>query len=240
MRDTEGAILDLRTARSYLDDWGDNEGAIDSPKYLALAAKYIKSAAEKDPDAEFVPDGKRYTETADSLSGTALFYESADLLRRVNINDEGAREKFLKAKELLTKAIACVPESVLYRHKLADVLLNLYDQPGALKLAQEALAIRPNDIDARKFLDRIEATPNRAPPTYFEKNPELQDSLMAGSLYISLGAIVIISIAAMEFVVAAITAAGIFFFARYRQRIVLTRAVIDSVQEDIKTGKWRG
>jgi tetratricopeptide (TPR) repeat protein len=169
LRDTQGAIEDMRLAKSYLDDWKEKK---DAPRSnLSFAARYLAQARAKDPDAKLVLDeGKDdpaiYTQ--DDLSADALFFEAQLHLRT------GATKKELKqARDIIKKALAYTPYSVLYLSTLADVYLDLHDKPSALAAAQEALRLNPKSLDARKLLDRIEAAPHTQPPGFAQTNPDL-------------------------------------------------------------------
>lgn len=162
-RDTEGAVEDMRLAHSYLEDWAADKGH----HVLAFAAKYIEEARAKDRDAKLTveiksgPDaGETIAYSQDELAGMALFYES----QAYNIRDAEAND-LVKAAELLERAIAYDPASIQYRRHLADVHLNLHDKSAALAVAEQALAVNPKSLEARKLNDYVETAPVTRPPS---------------------------------------------------------------------------
>ena len=164
---TKAAIEDLR------HDW-----RTDGDKgTLSLAARYIESARDKDPSAKLtVTENKEtLTYTVDEIAGEALFYES-----QVYSSPTSNRDSLEKARSILRNALTYAPYSIQYREHLADVLLNLHDKTGALKVAQEALEIDPKGLGARKLFDRIESAPVTEAPTYLQSNPDVL--MIIGSL----------------------------------------------------------
>ncbi len=183
--DPEGAVEDMRLARSYLDDWYDKKGP--QRDALSFAAKYIEQARRKDANAILVTerDGQEMTYTQDELSGVALFYEA-----QMHRTKQAPPEALKRAAEALRKAIAYAPYSIQYRALLADVYLDLYDKPSALAIAQEAVQTSPKNLDARKLLDRIEAAPSPSPPGVMETNPWMLAAF--GALLVTAGVVFLV------------------------------------------------
>ncbi len=166
---TEGALEDMRLARSYLDDWYKKNSTRDA---LGFAASYIEKARSKDPDARLVVPAEKKDEepdvfTQNDLAAECLYCEAASDYKPTD--DE---KTLRRVASTLKRAIEFAPYSVAYRAKLADVYLDLYDRSSALAVAQEAVRRNPKDLDARKLLDRIQAAPDRKAPTFFERNPD--------------------------------------------------------------------
>jgi len=61
--DTEGAIEDMRLARSYMDEWYEKKGAPAS--HISFAAKYIEQARAKDPDAKLAVPSEKEKDKSD-------------------------------------------------------------------------------------------------------------------------------------------------------------------------------
>ncbi len=167
--DTNGAVEDMRLARSYIDDW--YEKPADS-SVLSFAASYIEKARQKDPDAKLVIPSKNKDEDPDFYSQNELAGEVLYLEALVGYEPTAPRDSLIRTAQTLKRAIAFSPYSIVYRSKLADVYLNLYDRQSALAVAHEALSANPTILDARKLVDRIEAAPDLTPPTFFERNPD--------------------------------------------------------------------
>ena len=178
MSDTEGAVQDMRLAHSYLEDWVEAKTHDEERKLLALATKYIESARSKDPTATVQVQtayGKR-TFTINGLTSQSLQHEAAPYFKyRAN------KKQMRKGIVLLKKALEYEPNSTWIRKEIARESLNIYDYPTALAMAQECVALVPNDVETRKFLDQIEAAPRTA-PTLVETDPAF--ALMLGSLAI--------------------------------------------------------
>ena len=160
--DPEGAIEDMRLAHSYLEDWLTNKG----DHVLGLAAQYIESARTKDPNAKLATEikkgenkGEVLTYTLNELAGTTLFYQS-----QLHSYTDAPRKDLVRARNLLTRAIAYDPYTVQFRRHLVDVHLNLHNKQRALAVAGEALASDPKNLDARKLLDHVQNAPETSPP----------------------------------------------------------------------------
>lgn len=233
-RDTQGAIQDLGMARSYLDDWIRHKGIIGRDKYLTHATKYLQSATTKDPDAQIDGQPGYVPETVNTLAGEALFYEAQQCVALAEIGGPSAKMEFLKAKDLYNRALEYQPNNLQYRVRLADIHLNLYDKPGALEVASAAVSNNPSSIEARKFLDRIEAAPDLSPPGFFDKNPDILRSLIALGVYIVLLIIVATSLYTFNFVFAALAVGAMFWYRRYRANHELHLGAIEIVQERLR------
>jgi tetratricopeptide (TPR) repeat protein len=224
--DPEAAVQDMRMAHSYLQDWENSKG--NSQTVLGHAARYIRLAAAKDPNAKLTVEekGEPFTYTIDDLSGIALFYEGQGYVY------EGAKaEQLERAREVFEKAIAYRPFSVQIRSHLADVFLNLYDKESALRVAQEAVAAMPRNIDARKLLDRIEAAPERSPPTMMETNPGMVWVLVGcGCLVFSVFLLFAGSFGAAGFTF--LIAIGLFVFASMSDKKVIYEKAAQHVRDE--------
>jgi hypothetical protein len=156
-RDTQGAVADLKTAWSYTDDWENNTNP--SVPSLKFAAKYIESAAQKDPDAE-IPIKDSKTVSVTQLAGLVLFCEGCHLAKNP-INHKYAIEPF-------TKAISYQPSNGAYYFRLASLFLDMNNREDAITVTNAGLAADLNNIDLRKISDRIGANPDAGvkPPIF--------------------------------------------------------------------------
>lgn len=165
---TQAAVRDLRVARSYLDEWYDTSNP--SGDLVSRAVGYLEQARAKDPTASIeVADkkGRVLTWTADSMAAEALHIEASIFLQHASPGT------LRDTRIALEKAVKFAPNNIAYRSKLADVYLDLYQRDRAWELAQQTVQLFPDNVDAIKLRDRIQAAPDRKPPTYFEKNPDL-------------------------------------------------------------------
>lgn len=180
-RDTDGAMQDMRMAYSYFEDWSNPSLTREEEnKFLALATKYIESARSKDPEATVALSTKYGVLhwTINELAAQALINESVPYFKY-----EGNKKAIRQGLEILRRALAYDPGNNDIRERIADACLDLYDHAGALAMAREAVKLNPTDIDARKFLDRIEAA-RRTPPTFFEKDPPFAVGLIGAGLIV--------------------------------------------------------
>ena len=191
--DPEAAIEDMRLAHSYLEDWIEKKG----DHVLGLAAQYIELARTKDANAKLSVEikkgenkGEVFTYTLDDLAGRTLFYES-----QLHSISDAPKEFLEEARDLLKRAIAYVPYSVQYRRHLADVYLDLHDKQSALAVAQEALAVDPKNLDARKLFDHVRNAPETIPPSPLEGNGGMLIAALGGVL----GILSIVQLFRLEF-----------------------------------------
>lgn len=160
------AIEDLRLARSYIDDIDKDKGTIRAN--LAFAAKYVERARTKDPAAKLTtvgPKGEPVTYSLDDIAADLLFTEAV-----YELAGDPSEQKKRQAIETFERALKFAPYHVGYRSQLADVYLDLYDRAAALELAREGVRLSPNDINARKLLDRIESAPETKRPSFLQRN----------------------------------------------------------------------
>jgi len=194
MRDTKGAEGDLHMAREYLRQYGEVAASDFGTRgmYLDKATEYVISAREKDPDAfvTVTTNGKERKSDVDDIAGD-IHYERYSIERAcasiVPPTVDDHRMYLLQAKKHLEAAIELTPYYP-YPNAMCDLLLDLHDQPGALKVAQEWAARNPDRStetgrDAALLLDRIKGAPVTREPTYYEKKPSaLQTHVMLASV----------------------------------------------------------
>ena len=152
-----------------IDDWYDKK-ATDGA--LSYAAKYVEQARRKDPSARLPVERKKGDVTdldsLDDMAGEVLCCQALSQYKPT-----ASRESLLGVVATLKKALEYSPHSIFYRAKLADVYLDLHDKFSALDVAEDAVKTNPNNLNARKLLDKIQAAPITRPET----DPELMTLL---------------------------------------------------------------
>lgn len=161
MPDTEGALDDMRMARSHIDDWLDET----DKSGLRLATPFIYSALEKDPDARLVVEKKHggkmesFVYTPKTIAAESLTIEAGiilDIYGGKQYKEQYQRKRLEEARDVLLKALSYNPTSLYVRDRLAHTYYYLRSGEDALRTAEEAVReAPPGDIEARKLRDRI-------------------------------------------------------------------------------------
>jgi tetratricopeptide (TPR) repeat protein len=154
-KDTADLSQALIFARSYLDDYYNNKKASNSEDRAALgfASKYLAEARAKDPHVTITTETKEgpLTQTQDMLASEVLYLEAC-----IESNFDLPETALIAIK----KAIAYSPDHPYLHRKAAEIFLKLNKRDEAMKAANYALTLNPRDIENRKIVDKIEATPS--------------------------------------------------------------------------------
>ena len=118
---------------------------------LSLAARQLDNAAQMDPTATVeVPDsdGEMFAPTQNDMRAAALSLEGRALHMRGSNKD---------AVKVLKQAVQYNPSLSAAYAELAQSYIALGHRDLALKNAQQALALQPDDIEYMKLVDRLSA-----------------------------------------------------------------------------------
>jgi hypothetical protein len=167
MTDTEGAREDMRWAKRYLDQPGDN---LDNYK---MALTYIRRARQKDPNItlkERTPDKQGafdYTPTmleAQILAfyGFALYKARLTELQTRDIDSlikQGSKIDGPGATDLLEESVKLFPHSFACI-QLAKWYVEGNQRNEAVALMQDAQRRWPDNFDVRQYSDTLAANPD--------------------------------------------------------------------------------
>ena len=173
---TERAIVQMKVARSHIDDfWEGNLSAhskiplLHQPVYqlraLESASKSLKAARRLDPNAvlETEEDGKKYHYTQDIIATELLLIESQvyemagrnefavdyDIgIHRLKRKDQ--KKNFAKALHAIERAALYQPDSESVLSQRATCLYLVERKRDARKVIQRALTLYPSSIDLIK------------------------------------------------------------------------------------------
>ena len=155
---TRAAVRELAVARQYLDAWYKEKDS--DMQSLSFATQRVAKARSLDPSAVLVMEGKDSTReyTVDNMSMELLHNEGIVHQASAQNFDGKARQKTLKnAEQCFLKALNYEPYAVHSRLQLANVYLDLYDRKKALDAAKEVIAQAPDNVQAHRFVDRLES-----------------------------------------------------------------------------------
>lgn len=156
IQNTQEALQALIFARSYLDDYYNNKKASPEEDRAAIgfASKYLAEARAKDPHVTIaIPqkDGTGFTQTQDMLASEVLYLEAC------TYPDYPTTQR--SALEAIKKSIAYCPSHPYLHRKAAEIFLKLDQRAEASAAADYALSLDPSNIESRKLVDKIGATP---------------------------------------------------------------------------------